>query len=95
MNYKDMNYHADYMIKELVRVYIMTLLTERKIDVNEVNGYTEKDIKSIMSKVKKDFNISIDEGIDYYIDYFKNVDEMKNTFVKQGFTIYNLKDKVN
>lgn len=95
MNYKDMNYHADYMIKELVRVYIMTLLTERKMDVNEVNGYTEKDIKSIMSKVKKDFNISIDEGIDYYIDYFKNVDEMKNTFVKQGFTIYNLKDKVN
>lgn len=95
MNYKDMNYHADYMIKELVRVYIMTLLTERKIDVNAVNGYTEKDIKSIMSKVKKDFNISIDEGIDYYIDYFKNVDEMKNTFVKQGFTIYNLKDKVN
>lgn len=90
-----MSYHADYMIKELVRVYIMTLLRERKIDVNEVNGYTEKDIKSIMSKVKKDFNISIDEGIDYYIDYFKNVDEMKNTFVKQGFTIYNLKDKVN
>lgn len=82
MMYKEMMYHADFMIKELIRVSLMSLIKENKISVNDNNGYNEKDVQACMSKVKSDFNIMVDEGLEYYTDYFKELDKFKNaTFI--------------
>lgn len=77
MKYKEMMYHADFMIKELIRVSLMSLIKENKISVNN-NSYNEKDVQAWMSKVKSDFNIMVDEGLEYYTDYFKDLDKFKN-----------------
>ena len=58
MKYKEMMYHADFMIKELIRVSLMSLIKENKISVNN-NSYNEKDVQAWMSKVKSDFNIMV------------------------------------
>ena len=81
MKYKEMMYHADFMIKELIRVSLMSLIKENKISVNN-NSYNEKDVQAWMSKVKSDFNIMVDKGLEYYTDYFKDLDKFKNaTFI--------------
>ena len=78
MKYKEMMYHADFMIKELIRVSLMSLIKENKISVNDNNSYNEKDVQVWMSKVKSDFNIMVDEGLEYYADYFKELDKFKS-----------------
>ena len=47
MKYKEMMYHADFMIKELIRVSLMSLIKENKISVNN-NSYNEKDVQAWM-----------------------------------------------
>ena len=42
-----MMYHADFMIKELIRVSLMSLIKENKISVNN-NSYNEKDVQAWM-----------------------------------------------
>ena len=59
MKYKEMMYHADGMIKELIRVSLMSLIKENKISVNDNNSYNKKDVQALMSKVKSDFNIMV------------------------------------
>lgn len=78
MKYKEMMYHVDFMIKELIRVSLLSLIKENKISVNDNNSYNEKDVQVWMSKVKSDFNIMVDEGLEYYTDYFKELDKFKS-----------------
>lgn len=73
-----MMYHVDFMIKELIRVSLLSLIKENKISVNDNNSYNEKDVQVWMSKVKSDFNIMVDEGLEYYTDYFKELDKFKS-----------------
>ena len=84
MKYKEMMYHADFMIKELIRVSLMSLIKENKISVNN-NSYNEKDVQVWMSKVKSDFNIMVDEGLEYYTDYFKELDKLKSANAESGY----------
>ena len=50
--------------------------------MNDNNSYNKKDIQALMAKVKSDFNIMVDEGLEYYTDYFKDLDKFKNaTFI--------------
>ena len=84
MKYKEMMYHADFMIKELIRVSLMSLIKENKISVNN-NSYNEKDVQAWMSKVKSDFNIMVDEGLEYYTDYFKELDKFKSANAESGY----------
>ena len=79
-----MMYHADFMIKELIRVSLMSLIKENKISVNN-NSYNEKDVQAWMSKVKSDFNIMVDEGLEYYTDYFKELDKFKSANAESGY----------
>ena len=77
-----MMYHVDFMIKELIRVSLLSLIKENKISVNDNNSYNKKDVQALISKVKSDFNIMVDEGLEYYTDYFKDLDKFKNaTFI--------------
>ena len=83
--YKDMMYHADFMIKELLRVCLMSLIGEDKISMNDDNSYNEKNVQAWMLKVKSDFNIMIDEGLEYYTDYFKDLDKFKSANAESGY----------
>ena len=56
----------------------MSLISEEKISMNDNNSYNEKDVQAWMSKVKSDFNIMVDEGLEYYTDYFKELDKFKS-----------------
>lgn len=80
-----MMYHADFMIKELIRVCLMSLISENMISVNDNNSYNQKDVQVWMSKVKSDFNIMIDEGLEYYTDYFKDLDKFKSSNAESGY----------
>lgn len=80
-----MMYHADFMIKELLRVCLMSLIGEDKISMNGDNSYNEKNVQAWMSKVKSDFNIMIDEGLEYYTDYFKDLDKLKSSNAESGY----------
>ena len=44
MRYKEMMYHVDFMIKELIRVSLLSLIKENKISVNDNNSYNKKDV---------------------------------------------------
>ena len=79
-----MMYHVDIMIKELIRVSLLSLIKENKISVNN-NSYNEKDVQAWMSKVKSDFNIMVDEGLEYYTDYFKELDKFKSANAESGY----------
>ena len=79
-----MMYHVDFMIKELIRVSLLSLIKENKISVNN-NSYNEKDVQAWMSKVKSDFNIMVDEGLEYYTDYFKDLDKFKSANAESGY----------
>lgn len=46
--------------------------------MNDNNSYNKKDIQALMRKVKSDFNIMVDEGLEYYTDYFKELDKFKS-----------------
>ena len=59
MRYKEMMYHVDFMIKEFIRVSLLSLIKENKISVNDNNSYNKKDIQALMAKVKSDFNIMV------------------------------------
>ena len=80
-----MMYHVDFMIKELLRVCLMSLIGEDKISMNDDNSYNEKNVQAWMSKVKSDFNIMIDEGLEYYTDYFKDLDKLKSSNAESGY----------
>ncbi len=80
-----MMYHADFMIKELLRVCLMSLIGEDKISMNDDNSYNEKNVQAWMLKVKSDFNIMIDEGLEYYTDYFKDLDKFKSANAESGY----------
>ncbi|MED9978952.1 MAG: hypothetical protein UFP41_01980 [Bacilli bacterium] len=85
MRYKEMMYHVDFMIKELIRVSLLSLIKENKISVNDNNSYNKKDVQALMSKVKSDFNIMVDEGLEYYTDYFKELDKFKSANAESGY----------
>ena len=78
-----MMYHVDFMIKELIRVSLLSLIKENKISVNDNNSYNKKDVQALMSKVKRDFNIMVDEGLEYYTDYFKELDKLNQQMLNQ------------
>lgn len=40
-----MMYHVDFMIKELIRVSLLSLIKENKISVNDNNSYNKKNFK--------------------------------------------------
>ena len=80
-----MMYHVDFMIKELIRVSLLSLIKENKISVNDNNSYNKKDVQASMSKVKSDFNIMVDEGLEYYTDYFKELDKFKSANAESGY----------
>lgn len=80
-----MMYHVDFMIKELLRVCLMSLIGEDKISMNDDNSYNEKNVQAWMLKVKSDFNIMIDEGLEYYTDYFKDFDKFKSANAESGY----------
>ena len=80
-----MMYHVDFMIKELLRVCLMSLIGEDKISMNDDNSYNEKNVQAWMSKVKSDFNIMVDEGLEYYTDYFKELDKFKSANAESGY----------
>ena len=63
----------------------MSLISEEKISMNDNNSYNKKDIQALMAKVKSDFNIMIDEGLEYYTDYFKDLDKLKSSNAESGY----------
>ena len=63
----------------------MSLISEEKISMNDNNSYNKKDIEAIMAKVKSDFNIMVDEGLEYYTDYFKELDKFKSANAESGY----------
>ena len=40
-------------------LYLMSLISEEKISMNDNNSYNNKDIQALMAKVKSDFNIMV------------------------------------
>ena len=40
-------------------LYLMSLISEKKISMNDNNSYNKKDIQALMAKVKSDFNIMV------------------------------------
>ena len=63
----------------------MSLISEDKISMNDNNSYNKKDIQALMEKVKSDFNIMVDEGLEYYTDYFKELDKFKSANAELGY----------
>ena len=63
----------------------MSLISEEKIGMNDNNSYNKKDIQALMRKVKSDFNIMVDEGLEYYTDYFKELDKFKSANAESGY----------
>ena len=61
----------------------MSLISEEKISMNDNNSYNKKDIQALMRKVKSDFNIMVDEGLEYYTDYFKELDKLNQQMLNQ------------
>ena len=53
--------------------------------MNDNNSYNKKDIQALMAKVKSDFNIMVDEGLEYYTDYFKELDKFKSANAESGY----------
>ena len=51
--------------------------------MNDNNSYNKKDIQALMAKVKSDFNIMVDEGLEYYTDYFKELDKLNQQMMNQ------------
>ena len=63
----------------------MSLISEEKISMNDNNSYNKKDIQALMEKVKSDFNIMVDEGLEYYTDYFKELYKFKSANAESGY----------
>ena len=63
----------------------MSLISKEKISINDNNSYNKKDIQALITKVKSDFNIMIDEGLEYYTDYFKELDKFKSANAESGY----------
>ena len=63
----------------------MSLISEEKISMNDNNSYNKKDIQALMANVNSDFNIMVDEGLEYYTDYCKELDKFKSASAESGY----------
>ena len=45
--------------RDIKILYLMSLISEEKISMNDNNSYNKKDIQALMAKVKSDFNIMV------------------------------------